>query len=62
MLTKIKNIQNGKNVNKEIGMIFELIKYYQCYNEPIKHYNNILPIYTVFFRAYNKETSNKKKN
>ena len=62
ILTKIKNIQNGENINKEIGMIFELITYYQCYNEPIKHYNNILlPIYTVFFRAYNKEANNKRK-
>jgi hypothetical protein len=52
MLKKIKNIQNDINVDKEIKMIFDLITYYQCYNEPIKHYNNILPIYTVFFRAY----------
>lgn len=50
MLDKIKNKKSDENVNKEIDMVYNLISY-NDWLERIKHYDEILPIYTVIFRA-----------
>ena len=55
MLNKIKNKKINENVNKEINIVFDLISY-NDWSERIKNYDKILPIYTVFFRAFYPDT------
>ena len=58
ILEKIKNKKPNENVNKEINMVFDLISY-NDWNERIKHYDKILPIHTVIFRAIYPNTKDK---
>jgi hypothetical protein len=51
MLDKIKNKKLDENVNKEIDMVYNLISY-NDWLERIKHYDEILPIYTVILEQH----------
>ena len=51
ILSKIKNKSPSENINKEIDKVYALNEYYSGISR-LKYFDPILPVYTIFFRAY----------